>query len=105
MPFTASTLSNDPLEAVATALDGTPGFFRLYTPKDRALAESLIARAEHAGHKALVVTLDTWLTGWRPRDLNASNLPQLRGHALETIYPIPASMHCSIVRSRKTGRR
>jgi lactate 2-monooxygenase len=29
-----------------------------------------------------VVTLDTWLTGWRPRDLAASNFPQLRGHCL-----------------------
>ena len=89
VPFTASTLSNDPLETVAAALDGTPGFFQLYTPKDRALAESLIARAEHAGYKALVVTLDTWLTGWRPRDLNASSFPQLRGHALENYFSDP----------------
>ena len=89
VPFTASTLSNDPLETVAAALDGTPGFFQLYTPKDRALAESLIVRAEHAGYKALVVTLDTWLTGWRPRDLNASNFPQLRGRALENYFADP----------------
>ena len=89
VPFMASTLSNDPLETVAAALDGAPGFFQLYTPKDRALAESLIARAERAGYKALVVTLDTWVTGWRPRDLNASNFPQLRGHALENYFSDP----------------
>ncbi len=82
VPMVASTLSNDPLEAVAEALEETPGFFQLYTPKDKQLAESLVHRAEAAGYKALVVTLDTWLTGWRPRDLNTANFPQLRGHVL-----------------------
>ena len=28
------------------------------------------------------MTLDTWVTGWRPRDLNTGNFPQLRGHVL-----------------------
>jgi lactate 2-monooxygenase len=41
-----------------------------------------VSRAEAAGFKGIVVTLDTWLTGWRPRDLAASNFPQLRGHCL-----------------------
>jgi isopentenyl diphosphate isomerase/L-lactate dehydrogenase-like FMN-dependent dehydrogenase len=41
-----------------------------------------VHRAEAAGFKGIVVTLDTWITGWRPRDLAASNFPQLRGHAL-----------------------
>ena len=39
-------------------------------------------RAEVAGFKEIVVTLATWITGWRPRDLAASNFPQLRGHWL-----------------------
>jgi lactate 2-monooxygenase len=60
----------------------TPGFFSLYTPTDRALAESLVHRAAVAGFKGIVVTLDTWVTGWRPCDLGASNFPQLRGHCL-----------------------
>lgn len=82
VPFMASTLSNDPLEAVAQAMGAQPGFFQLYTPKDEALARSLVARAEAAGYKAIVVTLDTWVTGWRPRDLNTANFPQLRGAVL-----------------------
>jgi lactate 2-monooxygenase len=49
---------------------------------DRELAESLVGRAEEAGFKAIVVTLDTWITGWRPRDLATSNFPQLRGSCL-----------------------
>ena len=63
VPMVASTLSVDPLEQVAAEFGETPGFFSLYTPTDRALAESLVHRAEAAGFKGIVVTLDTWITG------------------------------------------
>jgi lactate 2-monooxygenase len=85
----ASTLSNDPMEVVAKELKNTPGFFQLYTPKNIELAESLVRRAEAAGFKAIVVTLDTWVTGWRPRDLNSANFPQLRGHCLANYFSDP----------------
>lgn len=89
VPLMASTLSNDPLETVAAQMGDTPGFFQLYTPKDRDLAASLVARADAAGYKAIVVTLDTWVTGWRPRDLNTGNFPQLRGHVLTNYFSDP----------------
>jgi lactate 2-monooxygenase len=89
VPFCASTLSNDPLECVAEAAGSTAGFFQLYTPRDKRLAESLVSRAEKAGYKAIVVTLDTWVCGWRPRDLNASNFPQLRGAVLQNYFSDP----------------
>jgi len=89
VPMTVSTLGNDTLEEVAKHLGDTPGFFQLYTPRDGDLAESLIRRAEAAGYRALVVTLDTWVTGWRPRDLNAGNFPQLRGHVLTNYFADP----------------
>ena len=43
---------------------------------------------------ALVVTLDTWVTGWRPRDINASNFPATaRQVAAELLhrsrFPVP----------------
>jgi isopentenyl diphosphate isomerase/L-lactate dehydrogenase-like FMN-dependent dehydrogenase len=82
VPMVASTLTVDPMEDVAAAFGDTPGFFQLYTPTDRELAASLVQRAEAAGFKGIVVTLDTWVTGWRPRDLSVSNFPQLRGHCL-----------------------
>jgi lactate 2-monooxygenase len=82
VPMVASTLSSDPLEDVVGQVGDTPSFFQLYTPTDRELAESLVGRAEAAGFKGLVVTLDTWTTGWRPRDLATSNFPMLRGHCL-----------------------
>ena len=89
VPFCASTLSNDPLEDVKAACGDTPAWFQLYTPRNRELATSLIRRAEDAGYTALVVTLDTWVTGWRPRDLNASNFPQLRGKVLVNYFSDP----------------
>lgn len=78
----ASTLSASPMEDVAAALDGAPGFFQLYTPKDRELAESFVHRAQAAGFSGIVVTLDTWINGWRPRDLDNAYIPMLRGHCL-----------------------
>nr|WP_291170779.1 alpha-hydroxy-acid oxidizing protein [Erythrobacter sp.] len=89
VPFCASTLSNTPLEEVAAAGGDTPGFFQLYTPKHDGVAESLVHRAETAGYRALVITLDTWLTSWRPRDLNTANFPQLRGKVLENYFSDP----------------
>jgi lactate 2-monooxygenase len=96
VPIVASTLAVDPLEEVAARLRGTggtpgeiPGFFQLYTPTDREVAESLVRRAEEAGYAGIVVTLDTWITGWRPRDLATSNFPQLRGHCLANYFTDP----------------
>ena len=82
VPMVASTASVDPMEQVAAEFGDTPGFFQLYTPTDRDLAASLVHRAEAAGYKGIVVTLDTWVPGWRPRDLTTSNFPFLRGHCL-----------------------
>lgn len=89
VPMVASTLMVDPLEAVASQFGDTPGFFQLYTPADRQLAESLVRRAEAAGFKGIVVTLDTWVPGWRPRDLARSSFPQLRGHCLANYFSDP----------------
>src|SRR5271165_2664777 len=89
VPMVASTLTVDPMEEVAAALGDTPGFFQLYTPNDRELAASFVRRAEAAGFKGIVVTLDTWVTGWRPRDLSTSNFPQLRGHCLSNYTSDP----------------
>jgi lactate 2-monooxygenase len=82
VPMVSSTLSVDTLELVAAEFGDTPGFFQLYTPTDRDLAASLVDRAEAAGFKGIVVTLDSWVTGWRPRDLSTANVPQLRGDCL-----------------------
>ncbi|RAG84791.1 lactate 2-monooxygenase [Streptacidiphilus pinicola] len=89
VPMVASTLTVDPMEEVAKESGDTPGFFQLYTPTDRELAASLVRRAEAAGYAGIVVTLDTWVTGWRPRDLASGNFPQLRGHCLANYFSDP----------------
>ena len=89
VPMVASTLSVDPMEAVVPECGSTPAIFQLYTPNDREIAASFVHRAETAGFKAIVVTLDTWVAGWRPRDLNQANFPQLRGHCLANYFSDP----------------
>jgi lactate 2-monooxygenase len=89
VPMVVSTLTVDPLEDIAAEFGDTPGFFQLYTPTDRELAASLVRRAEAAGYRGIVVTLDTWVPGWRPRDLATSNFPQLRGHCLANYFSDP----------------
>lgn len=89
VPMVASTLMQDPLEDVAAALGDTPGFFQLYTPNDRDLAESLVRRADAAGFSGIVVTLDTWTLGYRPRDLRHATFPQLRGYCLANYFSDP----------------
>jgi lactate 2-monooxygenase len=86
VPMIASTLSADPMEDVAAALGDTPGWFQLYTPADRELAASFVRRAEAAGFKGIVVTLDTQILGWRPRDLSLASFPQLQGKCLANYF-------------------
>ncbi|MEU8364752.1 alpha-hydroxy-acid oxidizing protein [Nonomuraea sp. NPDC048882] len=89
VPAMFSTLMEDPLEEVIPHAGETPSFFQLYTPKDRDLAASLVERAARAGYSGITVTLDTWLPGWRPRDLASGNFPQLRGHVLKNYTSDP----------------
>ncbi len=78
LAMTVSTVSSHPLEQIAAAAGG-PKWFQLYWPTDRELAASLLTRAERAGYQALLVTLDTFLPGWKPRDLQHGWQPFLEG--------------------------
>ncbi len=78
VPFVLSTVSSHRLEDVAEAAGDGPRWFQLYWPKDRDVTASLLSRAKAAGFSALVVTLDTFLLAWRPRDLATAYLPFLR---------------------------
>jgi isopentenyl diphosphate isomerase/L-lactate dehydrogenase-like FMN-dependent dehydrogenase len=89
VPMVASTLTVDPMEDVAPLLGETPGLFQLYTPADRDLAQSFVNRAEAAGFKGIVVTLDTQILGWRPRDLAFGSFPQLKGLCLANYFSDP----------------
>ncbi len=76
VPMINSTLSNTPIEAVASA-GAAPVLFQLYVYRDRGETEALIRRAEAAGARALVLTVDAPLLGTRERDRrNRFRLPE-----------------------------
>jgi lactate 2-monooxygenase len=89
VPMVLSTASSRSLEEVAEASGGSPRWFQLYWPSDPDLAASLIGRAERAGYGAIVVTLDTWLLAWRPRDLELAFLPFLQGEGIANYLSDP----------------
>ncbi len=64
-------------------------WYQLYWPNDDELARSLVTRAERAGAKAIVVTVDTPSMGWRPRDLELAHLPFLRGKGIANYLSDP----------------
>jgi len=73
--MTLSSLSTTTIEEVAEATNKT-FWFQLYINKQREYTRDLVARAESAGAKALVVTVDTPLWGRRERDVrNGFHLP------------------------------
>ena len=87
--MTLSTLSSVTLEDVAGAASG-PLWFQLYVQKDKGYTAELVKRAEAAGYRALVVTVDTPVDGARNRQQRAKfHLPadvemaNLRGLATE----------------------
>jgi lactate 2-monooxygenase len=79
VPFVASTAASHKIEAIAEAAGELPRWYQLYWPRDRELARSFVQRAERAGYGAVVLTLDTWMLGWRPADLTQGFLPFLWG--------------------------
>jgi isopentenyl diphosphate isomerase/L-lactate dehydrogenase-like FMN-dependent dehydrogenase len=59
-----------------------PRWSQLYWSTSDELVESLVGRAEAAGCEALVITLDTTMLGWRPRDLDLGHLPFALGKGI-----------------------
>jgi L-lactate dehydrogenase (cytochrome) len=78
-PLIASSASHFTLEEIAAAGGEAPRWFQLYWANDPRLVESFVGRAERAGYEAIVVTVDTFIPGWKPRDLQQAWLPFLEG--------------------------
>ncbi len=75
--LTLSTVSSVSLEEVAAAVPKEPLWFQLYHFNDRTLTERLVHRAEEAGYRAIVLTVDAPILGRRERDLRDSfTLPE-----------------------------
>lgn len=84
-----STASSVSMEDVAAAAPDAHRWFQLYWPRDPELAESFVRRAESAGNRAIVVTVDAWVLGWRPRDLELAHLPFLRAGGIANYLSDP----------------
>jgi isopentenyl diphosphate isomerase/L-lactate dehydrogenase-like FMN-dependent dehydrogenase len=82
VPFVFSNQASVPMETCAAAMGDAPRWSQLYWSTSDELVESLVHRAEAAGCEALVVTLDTTMLGWRPRDLDLGHLPFALGKGI-----------------------
>ena len=70
-----STIASYSLEDIAAVATG-PLWFQLYVYRDREVTRDLVRRAESAGYRALVLTVDTPRLGRRERDIrNRFTLP------------------------------
>jgi len=71
-----STIASTALEEVASSAASTPLWFQLYVYRDREVTRDLVRRAEAAGCRALVLTVDTPRLGRRERNIRRPfNLP------------------------------
>jgi isopentenyl diphosphate isomerase/L-lactate dehydrogenase-like FMN-dependent dehydrogenase len=75
VPFVLSTESTRSIEDVAKANGDGHRWYQLYWPRSDDLTLSILGRAKAAGFTALVLTLDTFIIGWRPLDLATAYLP------------------------------
>jgi lactate 2-monooxygenase len=89
VPMIASTASHFTLEEIAEAGGEAPRWFQLYWPNDPELARSMVERAERAGYGAIVLTVDTFIPGWKPRDLQQAWLPFLNGLGVANYFQDP----------------
>ena len=83
--YILSTISGHRMEDVKAASTG-PVFYQLYIIGGRAAAEGMIERARKAGFSALVVTVDTPVSGMRERDYR-NGMRELMGGSLLAKIP------------------
>jgi lactate 2-monooxygenase len=90
VPMIMSTAASCTIEEVAKANGDGQRWFQFYWPKDRDVAASFLGRARAAGFTVLMLTLDTRVLGYRPRDLDRAFLPFLRGIGNQNFFSDPA---------------
>ena len=72
VPYIMSTASSTSIEDVAQANGGGTRWYQLYWPSNEHndVTKSMLSRAQKADFNALLVTLDTYILGWRPSDMD-----------------------------------
>ncbi|HVN93679.1 MAG TPA: alpha-hydroxy acid oxidase [Terracidiphilus sp.] len=86
--YMLSTISGHKLEDVKAASSG-PVFYQLYLMGGRGAAEAAIERARNAGFSALVVTIDTAVSGIRERDFRNGMKELVSGGPFEKLPYLP----------------
>jgi isopentenyl diphosphate isomerase/L-lactate dehydrogenase-like FMN-dependent dehydrogenase len=71
VPFTLSTMSSCSLEEVAAAAPDAVRWFQLYAQAEPSRTRELVERAAAAGYRAIVLTVDLPVLGYRERDLRS----------------------------------
>lgn len=89
VPMVLSNAASTTMEDVAAELGDTPRWFQLYWPTNNDVAASFVARAKDAGYSAIVLTVDTRILAWRPRDLSRAYLPFLKGEGVANYFQDP----------------
>lgn len=89
IPFVASGAADRTLEDSAGAAGSGTYWFQLYWPSDDQITLSLVDRAARAGYKAIVVTVDAAVPGWRGVDLRAGDPLGPRGRGMANILDDP----------------
>jgi L-lactate dehydrogenase (cytochrome) len=105
VPMVFSNQASVSMEACAAAMGDSPRWFQLYWSTSDELVESLVRRAEAAGCDALVVTLDTTMLGWRPRDLDLGHLPFALGKGIAQYTSDPVFRRLVEERATAAGPR
>ena len=82
VPFIFSNQASVAMERTAAAMGDAPRWFQMYWSTEDELVDSFLARAAAVDAGAVVVTLDTTMLGWRPRDLDLGSLPFARGEGI-----------------------
>jgi lactate 2-monooxygenase len=82
VPYIFSNQASVPMEECAAVMGDAPRWFQLYWSRSNELVASFVKRAEACGCSAIVLTLDTTMLGWRPRDLDLGSLPFMQGQGI-----------------------
>ncbi|HEV2006522.1 MAG TPA: alpha-hydroxy acid oxidase, partial [Candidatus Limnocylindrales bacterium] len=102
IPFCLSTSASTAMEDVASGAPDADRLFQLYLVRDLGYTRSLVERADAAGYRAIVLTVDLPVLGFRDRDRrNGFSLPAMpmvdgaavRGDAAELRYGGIAEQH------------
>jgi len=86
--YILSTISGHRMEDVKAASSG-PVWYQLYLMGGRAVAEAAITRARMAGFSALVLTIDTAVSGIRERDVRNGVSQLLSGNLISMLPFLP----------------